>query len=343
MVRQNLLLNGGFDLFQRRGPGSASYASGVYGPDRWKLLTQTGQVSMSRGTNVVGGVARSEHWVSITTPSQQRFGLLQIVEGANVTGASQYATIRVENSAASSRTAHLTTIIWNGNVNDIPANIVRDWTSTDYSRGGFFIDDPRLFVQFVATGTVPAQDGVTLLAAPGGLSGLPCIVFAWVSDCQATDAVTFSRAALYTLEYGEEPPATPDDLPAWNARPLGEEIALCQRYYEKSYDLDTAPGTTTSSPFACDGAAGAEYSTAWRLSSPCIAYKVSKRKAVQPTIYSPYSGATGNLAAYTSAYVADRPTQTPDAKENGYYLMSSNGALAAGQNNRWHWTCDAEI
>jgi len=86
--------------------------------------------------------------------------------------------------------------------------------------------------------------------SPGG-NGLTSSPFTWLSGNYAG---TYAAAAtpwwLYTGNYIEftgvqlekGTVATPFEF-----RPYGTELALCQRYYEKSYDIGTTPGTATIS------------------------------------------------------------------------------------------------
>lgn len=131
--------------------------------------------------------------------------------------------------------------------------------------------------------------------------------------------------------------------------PLPSLLAVCQRYYEKTYDLDQAPGTNTGSgtvyvPMPGATTAIAQYGT--------VQYKVTKRAT--PTI-------TGYTAAGTSA--------TWQVRDNGG-TIDNNGStsidqvgitnfriritaitsspLTASSSSNWyiaygHWVADARI
>jgi hypothetical protein len=114
---------------------------------------------------------------------------------------------------------------------------------------------------------------------------------------------------------------------------------LCQRYYEKSYNFDVKPGTNDTS--------GSEFSqifTGSVLSCPTMTYKVTKRVAIKPTIYSA-DGAINNFGEYDTsmAWVANRLASGIDYSGQNMSQVYSNGTFTIGNISRWHWTVDAEL
>jgi hypothetical protein len=72
---------------------------------------------------------------------------------------------------------------------------------------------------------------------------------------------------------------------------------LCQRYYEKSYNIDVAPGTVTGVGKVAVPASGTSNNRAVMLN---IRFKVTKRATPSLAIYSPATGASGKLRDETS-------------------------------------------
>ena len=70
-------------------------------------------------------------------------------------------------------------------------------------------------------------------------------------------------------------------------RTYQDELALCQRYYEKSYDVSTAPGTIT------DNGKILGHSGYYGRVITTIHFKTSKRTTPAVVNYSPISGASG--------------------------------------------------
>lgn len=74
----------------------------------------------------------------------------------------------------------------------------------------------------------------------------------------------------------------------WQPIPEQQEVALAQRYYEKTYDTDTVPATTNAN-------GGLEFTSPVTSSNVgfFMQYKVSKRAVPTCTLYSYSTGASG--------------------------------------------------
>jgi len=123
-------------------------------------------------------------------------------------------------------------------------------------------------------------------------------------------------------------------------RPIGEELALCQRYYEKSYDMDVDPGTVTTT-----GSNVTAVDTVFLLSQQTKDFKVSKKSTPSITLYA-INGTTGNGSEHNSAgtFISNR-VLTPLEQGIGGFLVSGNGSLtnAVGDYIRYHYTAQSEL
>jgi hypothetical protein len=111
-------------------------------------------------------------------------------------------------------------------------------------------------------------------------------------------------------------------------RSYGEELALCQRYYEKNtYGLLQTIMTNN-------------YST----TQTKMPFMQTKRVAPTFTVYSAASGTAGNVSSYTSAaYTAEKAIPVVVGGVDSYIL--SIGSEVAGTIYNWHYsyTADAEL
>lgn len=120
-------------------------------------------------------------------------------------------------------------------------------------------------------------------------------------------------------------------------RSFAEELALCQRYYEKSYNIDTPPGTATD--IGCiqgiteDGTNnGAHYDTVY--------FKVRKRAVPTVIVYG-----TGGTSNTVNDETADRSVGA------GWFAMPSETGFrmnytlqnATSGRRRFHYVADAEL
>jgi len=157
----------------------------------------------------------------------------------------------------------------------------------------------------------------------------------------ATTGATFqvAQVAIYQIQAGSGV-----ILPFVRAgRTIQQELAMCQRYYEKSYDIDTAPGTNTNpGRFVQTGSASAT-----SIDAMGIKFAVAKR-----TISYSMVGyrASGTLNLWDWNDQATSNTGTPLFGSLGMSglqvgLSPVSGSPTAGRAAIviGHWTCDAEL
>jgi hypothetical protein len=108
---------------------------------------------------------------------------------------------------------------------------------------------------------------------------------------------------------------------------IEQEVAACQRYYEKSYNLETAPGQELFRAHTVN-----HYQP--------ISFRVFKRSnGLTITFYNSASGVTGSWR--DSSAVADRSIGSADGGQKGFGVLitsSVDGNIMNGQ-----WTADSEI
>lgn len=141
------------------------------------------------------------------------------------------------------------------------------------------------------------------------------------------------KLALVQLAFGE---FTSSLYPFEDAK---EVLARCQRYYEKSYDIDIVPGTVNSL-----GANEVLISTAIAsgVNLTSVRFMTPKRAQAAVTLYSTSTGASGKVADLNGA--ADVTAVAANLGFNGYQCQNnSGGALTAGRNFRWHHVAQCEL
>ncbi|WP_080833192.1 carbohydrate binding domain-containing protein [Cohnella massiliensis] len=163
--------------------------------------------------------------------------------------------------------------------------------------------------------------------------------YIWGSDYQsrfgATTPETFGGAgnidiAQVKLNAGESA------LP-FQPRSFAEELALCQRYFEKSYEVDVAPQSNNPIGMVAFGANSGVPQTFH------VDFKVRKRAIPSVYTYSPFStnpGGTGSSARYFVGTI-----EATDGIIN--YIGTSGFNMEAlttiDQSRAFHWTADAEL
>jgi len=121
-------------------------------------------------------------------------------------------------------------------------------------------------------------------------------------------------------------------------RPVAVELALCQRYYEKSFPQATAPaqnaGLTNAELFG--QAVGASTNGNW---GP-FKFKVEKRAAPTITTFDPSAAASTIRNNTVSGSMAPSVTATTHG-----FSFSGGTNPSSGAGNQWafHWTAEAEL
>jgi hypothetical protein len=199
-----------------------------------------------------------------------------------------------------------------GTDQSVASMVAATWTGMTYPINSSVSLTPNgAWIRYSVSGTVPAsttQLGVEFFYYGTGTAG-------------ASDWVQITGVQL---EPG--PVATP-----FERRLYGQELALCQRYYEKSYDTTVNPGSVTST-------------NAFSLiaSSSLVRYpaffKVTKRIVNGTITFYSTAGTSGNIRNNSAG--SDLAVTTVTGSNNGY--ASSNGGTT---NNEYigQWTIDAEL
>ena len=121
-------------------------------------------------------------------------------------------------------------------------------------------------------------------------------------------------------------------------RSFGQELALCQRYYEKSYDVGTSPGTNTF--------AGMEVPSGFSNGSnnfvTPIRFKVNKRATPSVTAYTA-TGTSGSWNYSRSGASGTAATTIDNIGEAGCRIYLNIGAAWTGAQVEGHWVSAIEL
>jgi hypothetical protein len=125
---------------------------------------------------------------------------------------------------------------------------------------------------------------------------------------------------------------------AFERRAWGVELALCQRYYAKSYDTATAPGASTEA-----GATEfvAQTTTAFQM-FPTIRFPATMRAAPSLVAYSTTGASNAYRDIDAGADIAGAGTTTGLGQGSGHIQLTGSAAVA-GHRYGVHWTAEAEL
>lgn len=314
---RNKMINGGFDVWQR-GTSSTDWAGdfALLICDRYRLGYDTGSIPTGRtisrqeftlGQTDVPGDPRyyfQYTFPNLGTPSNYLRSDIVDPTGVRML-AGKTCTLSFWAKCASGTMA-------------IGASIAQEFGSGGSPSAGIYpsytaFTATTTWQRFTITRTLSSITGKTL-----GSNNDSRI---WPYIILPTNAAGTINLANLQLEEGSL--ATP-----FERKPFQVELAMCQRYYEKSYNYDVFPGTLTFG-----GAPG----SIGRMARPSVSFRVEKAIVPNVTIYNPRTGASGavdNNGANTAVSAAEAGT-------TGFCL---SGAIAAGTDNdiRWQWVAVSE-
>ena len=222
---RNRIINGNFAIGQR-GTTFASSANNndAYTLDRWYILSDGNDaIDVTRETSVVPTNQKYAIALDVET-ANKKFGIAQIIESDNCVGLTG-GTVTLSFKAKVSATTKLdnvkaAVVAWSGTADTVTSDIISAWGAEG--------TNPTLIANATYENT-PANLSVTtsyatysITASVDTASTTNIIVFIW-SDVTDTTAGDFLYVTDVQLEPGSV--ATP-----FEQRPIGTELALCQRY-----------------------------------------------------------------------------------------------------------------
>ena len=307
---RNILINGGFAIDQRNSGASQTFTAAAalaYSVDRWYGYCTGANITGAR----VAGTAPSQYYYRFTgAASNTAVGFGQRIETANSFHFANKTAVLSVNLASTSITS-VTWAAYYATTTDSFGTLASP-TRTQIATGTFTINSTLSRYSAVINVPAAATTGIEIVFTTGALL--------------ASQTLTFDDAQF---ELGSSPTA-------FEQRPINTELALCQRYYEKSYDLTTVPGTSTEA-----GALLAVSPGNVNRVFASIQLRVSKRGQPTYTIYST-TGASGNMRDLTAG--ADKAANlSTTAGENGVGIVTTAGITNASNTVVFQYVANAEL
>jgi len=340
---RNIIINGAMEIDQRKEGVSLSIAADqLMSLDRWRTRRNgTGNYSIIRSTEVPAGFLNSV-LLTVTTAdasiaTTDYYALTQRIEGTNIRGLdfglSTAKSLTVSFWVRASITGNYSFGLTNAAATrGFPAQYTINSANTwEYKTITILGETTGTWVTTISNaaelwwglgiGTTYTEPATGAWSSVSNTLGTDSSVN-WIS----TNAATFHITGVQ-LEVGTV--ATPFDR-----RPFAVELELCQRYYEKSYNIgvmtgsSTALGVSTAVAISTTSTHGASHS-----------FKVRKRTTPTISIF----GHTGTVAVWSDPAAANTAAATANnACETGFSNVTSTG-LTAGVGYYGHWAADSEI
>lgn len=353
---KNLLINGGLDFWQRVNPTVATSVGGsstakAYGPDRWCFTAETVNFTVQRvDTNTAPetGLQARMYCRGIKITNAGKVFMAQCIEGhatMPLRNRKVRFQVKMKRAVAAAMNVRITLLqLTSAGTIDVMPNpftaSLAGASGTDATLGtnlSYIAPDAGSAIN----GTIVGNGVTCALSAswvnysgvwtvPSNLKNLVAVIFS-DADLAISDELHVAEAGVY-----DGP-----DVIDWVPMPYQLDLDRCQRFYEKSFLLDTLPaqnvGVNTAERRIVQAVGAA--------AAGCplfIDYRTEKRGVPAVTFFNP---AAANALIRNVTVNADTTVNTTvgSTARNVYLTATSAAGSAAGNVNSLHFTADAEI
>jgi len=343
---RNKIINGAMVFDQRNaGASTTSGTNNGYTLDRWATQNNSGasRFTVQRNAGSITPPAGYSNYLGCTSTgaytvsSSDAIGMIQRIEGFNSAdlafGVAGAKAVTLSFWVYSSLTGTFGGSLFNGD-----GNYSYPFTYTISSANTWEYETITIAGATAGTWSTSNSTGLNVLFALGTGSSLSGTAGSWSANGYygatgqtqwvATNGATFYITGVQ-LEAGTT--ASPFEY-----RQYGTELALCQRYYCKSYQQSVAPATSTTL-----GVTGVIASTASLLVGGFNTWPVTMRTTPTVTIYSQI-GTSGKLSAPGAVDTGTTViSETPS--EKGAVGINSAGGFTIGSWYYGHFVATAEL
>ena len=350
---KNRIINGAMVIDQRNAGASVTTSGGNnFDPDRWIVYDAVGsKMSVQRVADAPSGFTYSQKITSLaaTTPGSTDYYFdCQRIEGFNVAdlawGTASAATVTLSFWVKSSLTGSFSGAFGN-------ASFSRSYPFSYTISAANTWEQKTITVSGDTTGTWATDNstGLQVVFDLGSGTSRAGTANTWSANdyrkvTGSVNLIGTNAATLYITGVQLEKGST---ATSFDYRPYGTELALCQRYFEKSYNIGTVPGTNTTTGIAGYIVMANTTTSLANNGTNAVVFKVYKRTTPTITTYDSV-GNSGKLS-YAPAGMGrqDNITSVVHRQAEGGFgvYTTSASSLTTGQAvEQFHqWTADAEL
>lgn len=331
----NYAQNAEFRFYQRQVPLTlTNRQDDQYGPDRWNILTSGGAVNVQTKRIDLDPVpalyrTKSAGQFRQADATPRQYGTVQILEGSHVRelrGKQVTFSLVAATDGTEVPSIRMAIVEWTGTEDVVTSDIVSSWAASptlvanaSYAAASGDLSLDSDFVEYSVTATLSS-------------SFTNLILFVWTPNSEAQNDDFY----ITQIRLTEGSVAIPWGLVS---KPPNQDLAECQRFYDKSYNLEVAPGTASAT----------EGSYRWTNGQNAVSasftaiFKVTMRAI--PATFVVYSPATGTNNRFRNATAAADQNAAPVTATGGQgsYAADTDAAGAADSLYLVHWSADAEL
>jgi|5B_taG_2_1085324.scaffolds.fasta_scaffold13933_3 hypothetical protein len=307
LSNRNLVINGAAEVYQR---GASATAHNSYSVDRWQIKNTSGATcTHEQSTDAPAPFKNSVKYTAGGTSctAAQVAGIAQRMEGTSTTsvglGTSAAQPVTLSFYVKSSVTGTYAVSIRNNDtdlsfVNTYTINSANTWehktVTFSAQTAGTWLNTTGIGVRLWFD--LGSGDNFNADATGQWRSSANYLTVSNQADVVGTSGATWFVTGVQ-LELGEQ--ATP-----FEHRSFGDELKQCERYYEKTYQYSTAPGTAVSydgnMPIRING-----FNNTGNEQKYLVIRLRTEKRASPTTTYYNEAGNTGRCSTYDAGGTAD--------------------------------------
>ena len=237
-IERNMLINGNFDVWQRNTTFTPN--DDVFGPDRWNMLVETnGAWTFARDTDVPTSGSKYSLKCSNVTLNNQ-CAIVQILEGADSTQfLNQNISLSFYAKTTGTEIGNLRAAIlsWSGTEDSVTSDVIGTWAQNGTNptwATNWTMENTPADLALTASWQRFTIENVAIDTA--NMKNLAVVI--WVDDgtIAASDDFWVTQVMLNVGGTAAE----------FQPRPFAQELSMCMRYFQKTWEYGTAVGTATS-------------------------------------------------------------------------------------------------
>jgi hypothetical protein len=315
---RNYLINGNFDFWQRSTSFANTGSNSTYGSaDRWYNWSGIPghNVTFSRvaGEKAQWAMRVQRNAGNTVASNAQIAQTVEISFGRDLGGRNIALVFRARRGANYSPAGNILVSSIDHGTGSVDQNIITTGHvgQVTTEQNNVLTTNYQDFIQFVTVPSGRTQFSVRFRMDTIGTAG--------ANDWFEIEQVGLIISSIQPLEFRRA------------GRTYAEEFQLCERYYEKSYNTETVPGSTVNLP-------GFTFFRSFANVQTTVYYKTKKRVTAAVTFYDPQTGTAGQARNYTTA-----SGFAISVNLGGDGSFSANGSSTADSGVGFHWVADAEI
>ena len=330
---KNVVLNSSFQIWQRGTSGSATSSSGTYVADRWSglLIGATPTNTITRQvTNDTTNLPFIQYCLRYQrTAGQTATGTMYLTQSLESVNSIPFAGKSVTLSFYARAGANYSS------ASNVLTATVSSGTGTDQNVNSGFTGNVSVISQNATLTTTWQRFSYT---ATVGSTATQLATLFYYSPTGTAGANDYFEVTGVQLEVGSQ---SSPYAPAGNGN-IQAELAMCQRYYRKSYNQAVTPGTASSNP-------GIEFAQGYVALASASPYKSvslaqTMRTAPTVTIYS-FAGTTGRVSDNNGNDLAASSGLTTYVGDGGFTVSNQSGGSVTptGGGFLFHYVASAEL